>query len=393
MELNDDVIPQVLLDLERSYSQIEYSVESFARVFDTYCCMREMLSQQTLSQESLENHYIPAFQLAFAGTSISFEAEDYSAESVLETVKKIGKAVLDAIKRFFTMMMDALSNIDIAATWMNQHINLLERKRLTSVGKTPTKPTVTLGRQHRYLRVGRIFAAEPVKLLSELRRLSDVVEVINNDYAPGLVRGTSAMSSIGNSVSGDKLTTALIASVEQIGFTKIASKLKMTSADQGRFGRSGVMATPPLLGGQSVFFMQGNLVEKGTAALRFHGMLFTTTSREPYKLAETHEFKSLSPADIVGVPDILRKLVNQCSKGSSDGVSKHMRRLRSDLEKLVDSKMSDAQVSEPDLAKIRSAANAYMYWTRSVTLPLYGNAMSVIRTVLSYSQQSVKTWG
>lgn len=149
MEFNDDHISQVMIDLERSYSQIDYSAETLSRVLDTYCCLREQLSNQTLSQESLESHFIPSLRLAFAGTQVDLET--YSTESVLETVKKIGKAILEAIRRFFQTVVTALSNVDVAATWMNQHINLLERKRVTSIGKTCSKPTVTLGRQHRYL--------------------------------------------------------------------------------------------------------------------------------------------------------------------------------------------------------------------------------------------------
>ncbi len=253
----DDNISTAMQDLERSYCEIELSNESLNRVFDTYVCLNELVKTEgSLSVESFKASYTPALKLAFAGTDVDVDA--LSNESAIETIKIIAKAILEAIKRLFNSVMDALSNLDIAATWMTQQCNLMERKRVTSVGKTAKSPTIEMGRQHRFLRVGRIFTEDSIKLTSELKNLSDVIAVINTDYTTSLIRGASKLSNIPKGLHDAALGTALVHCVDEIGLNRIASKLGMRGIDNTRFGRANVMATNPLLGGQSLFYLNGN---------------------------------------------------------------------------------------------------------------------------------------
>src|SRR5690606_20304544 len=100
--------------------------------------------------------------------------------------------------------------------------------------------------QHRFLRVGRVFADEPVRLTAELKHLLTVLQVLSNEFVAGLQRGAGAVVSRGGNKSGDEFEKALVDAIEDIGFSRIGNHLRMSNEGKDRWGREGVKVTPPL---------------------------------------------------------------------------------------------------------------------------------------------------
>lgn len=391
-DFNIDELPmEASLALEAGYGALEDAQryhESFERLADQYEALDEWLQKN--DSESFENSIGPMYRSMLAGTGAEYGT--LSLESAEGMVKTIAKAVLTALQRTLEAVLNAIANFDIASTWLLRNVKLLERKRATSRGKNPKEPTVTLKASHRYLRVGRVFADEPSKLLAELRRLREFVGFCSNTYAPALQKGVTAVKSRSKGKTGSEFELALINAVEDIGFNRLANTLKMSNAPTDRFGRSGVKSTMPYIGGRSMFLLDGNLSQKRTRGLRFHGFQFANSYRNPPPLDASREFSTLSVGDLHGIPELLRDLLMSISKSSSGRVNASLRSVKNTLEGYVQELSNNPNTSEPDIRALRATAGAFGNWSQSVVGPSYGNALSVVRAVLAYAQASTKTY-
>lgn len=383
-------VDQCLEDANRLVYQSEVAFESLNRLMDTHSTLTQFIDENRDKERVSFESVIPyLLQSSFAGTDLIIG--EVSMESVIDVVKAIGKAILDMIRTVFQFVVDAISNFDLVATWLLRNIKLLERKRLTSRGKTPSQPYVTLKSTYRFLRVGKIYADEPIRLHTELRRLKEVLGVISSEFVTGLARGASAVNSRGGNKTGSDLERALLDAVEDIGFSRLATHLKLQDIGSDRWGRSNVKGSA-FLGGRSMFYLQGDLGEKGTRALRNHGLQFTDTFRNPIPVEESREFASLTTSDLSGIPDVLTDIVMTISKSGSGRVTTSIKQLRDGLDRYVSSRMNDAAISEEDMKYLRSVSNAFTSWSKNVVPPLYGTSIQVVRSVLNYAQASTKTY-
>lgn len=369
-------------------NQAEEVFNSAMRLCDVHDAMTHWLNKSDL--ESFESQADTILKLALAGTDIKLA--DLTTESVTDTIKAVGKAILDMIKHVFNLIVDALSNFDLVAVWMLRNIKLLERKRLTSRGKIPSARYVTLTTTHRFLRVGRVFADEPVRLHTELKRLRDVISVVSNEFAPALAKAANSVQSRGGDKTGDDLQRALLDAVEDIGFSRMSNHLSMSSVDKDRWGRDNVKATAPLLGGKSLFMLQGKLSENGVKALRTHGFVYSDTFRTPFPVSASREFVTLTTSDLAGIPELLTDIVTAISKAGSGRTLSSFKQTRDTLDRYIAKRMNDSALSESDMRNLRSVVNAFASWSKNVANPLFGNSLSITRAVLSYAQASTKTY-
>lgn len=385
---SDSDLGDTLYKAETCLHQAQESMEALTRLMDNYTVLSVEMTR--CDETSFESVMKPMLQLAVAGTDL--EIVEVSTESAVEVIKSMGKAIIDLIRRIFDYVMDALTNFDLVATWMLRNIKLLERKRITSRGKVPKEAHVSLGSQHRFLRVGRIFADEPVRLTAELKHLLTVLQVLSNEFAQGLQRGASAVVSRGGSKTGSELDKALVDAIEDIGFSRIGNHLKMSSEGKDRWGREGVKASPPLLGGKSIFLFDGQLSSKGVKGLRFHGLAFGDTYRTPFPVAESREFVTLTTSSLAGIPDLLTDIVGIISNAGSKRVKNNMKEIQRNLEQYANTRMGQSTVEEADMRAIRSVVNAFTNWSKNVIGPTYGSSLQVCRAVLAYAQASTKTY-
>lgn len=379
------------LALQTALGQIDEadrSFESLSRMTDIHDTLSHWLRQS--DSPSFESQSKTVFKLALAGTGI--ELDDISTEGAVETIKAIGKALLDMIKHIFNLIVDALSNFDLVATWLLRNIKLLERKRLTSRGKIPKTPSVTLPTTHRYLRIGRVFADEPVRLHSELVRLRAAIAVVSNELIPALAKGANAVNSRGSDKTGEDLEKALLDAVEDIGFNRIVNHLSMSSVSKDRWGRDGVKAAQPLLGGKSIFMLEGELSSRGVRGLRTHGLVYADTFRTPFPVADSRDFVTLTTSDLSGIPEVLEGIVMAISKAGSGAAISSLKQTRDTLDRYVTKRMNDSSLSEQDMRNLRSVTNAFTSWSKNVASPLFGTSINVVRAVLSYAQASTKTY-
>lgn len=390
-EVMDEVDFEQEVSLEEAMAKLneaELVFNSVIHLCDVHDAMTYWLNKT--DSESFEAQADTVLRLALAGTGI--ELAEYTTESVTDTLKAIGKAILDMIKHVFNLIVDALSNFDLVAVWMLRNIKLLERKRLTSRGKIPKQKYVTLTTTHRFLRVGRVFADEPVRLHTELKRLRDVISVVSNEFAPALAKAANAVSTRGANKTGEELEKALLDAIEDIGYSRMTNHLSMSTVDKDRWGRDGVKATAPLLGGKSLFMLQGNLSEKGVRALRTHGFVYSDTFRTPFPVAQSREFVTLTTSDLSGIPELLTDIVMAISKAGSGRVINSFKQTRDGLDRYVSKRMNDSVLSENDMRNLRSVVNAFASWSKNVANPLFGTSLSITRAVLSYAQASTKTY-
>lgn len=378
----------LLLSIESQLTYLDQAGQDLNRMLDSYHVLSTW--SQESSGPSMESSIKPMLALALAGTDI--QVGDVSTESVGSAISAMGKAIVDLTKRIMNAIIDLLTNFDLVSTWMIRNVNLLERKRRASLGKLPKEKYVQVGASHRYLRVGRVFAEEPTRLRTELKNLLNAIRVINDELAPALVKGANALASRGGNKHGSELDRALVDAVEDVGMGRIASHLRMSGAERDRWGRANVQASPPLLGGKSLFYFQGDLGQKGVRGLRFHGLMFADTFRMPYKLESERQFMALTTSDLAGIPEALKDILMAISRSSSGTVLNSMKSLRDGMDRYVSQRMNQSDITEEDLRLIRSAVSAFAGWSKNVPGPLYGNALAVCRGVLSWGQASTKTY-
>lgn len=379
----DDALQLGLTALHKS----EEAFESAVRLMDTYSVLHNVQNNSVLSTEA----YIqPIVDLSLAGTGI--ELSEYTSESFLEVVKRIAEAILKAIRAAFKYLSESLANFDITSTWLITNISLLQRRLKTSRGRHPSERTVIIGGTHRFLRVGNIFADNASKLHTELGNYLKTLTVIVNDLPSEVARGGKDLIQKTTGKTNQELEQAIVESCIGIGFDKIASRLHMSDAPKARFGRELVKQTSPLLGGKSIFYINGDLPSKGIAGLRLHGFRLDNTYSTVYPDNGERAFNSLSYNDLSGIPEKLRGIVDIISKSSSRNVRDAFKNTNNDLERLITNFKNNKDTSEADINNLRRVANAYLTWSRSTVPPFYGNALQVVRAVLSYAQASVKIY-
>ena len=388
--LDAEIVDDTLLDDSLEAGSIallraEEAFESAMRLMDTY----DVLTSVDLSVSN-ESYIKPLIDLTLAGTGITVTS--YSSESFLDVVKSMASAVLEAIKAAFKWLMDAIMNFDLTATWLTTNINLLKRRLKTSRGKHPKVDKVVMGNQHRYLRTGTVFADSSSKLFVELRNLRDALKIVTSDLPREISSGGKAVISKIANKTNDELAKAVVESVLDIGFNKIVSRLSMSNAPDSRFGRSGVKQTSPLLGGKSIFFLDGDIETRGISGLRYHGFRLDNTFNTQYNDNGNKELNTLTYSDLAGIPDLLDEIVMMISNSSSRTVRSAFKSVNNDLENMIKRAQNSSSTSEADMRNLRTTANAFLSWTRSTIPPLYGNTLQVVRSVLSYAQLSVKTY-
>lgn len=366
---------------------VKESMESLDRLSTSYGVLSSYMSDKDLA--SMESDIRPMLELALAGTGI--EIKEYSPEGALEVVKSMGNALIQMIKRLFTNLIDLISNFDLQATWLLRNVSLLERKRVTSRGKVPSEPHITIGRQNIHLRIGRLFVNDSSTLDRELNRLLKVIKVMSDDLTPALAQASTKIINQ-SPKTGSNLVNSLLEAVEDIGFSRIATKLSMTNTSKDRWGRLGGKETSPLLGGKSLFLLDGNLGERGLAGLRSHGFVYSSTYSTPFTIDETKEFRTLTTSDLNGIPDLLKEILMTLSKKSSGIVISNMKKMRDNLDTYLKGVSNSKDLDEADLREIRRTVSALTYWAGNVINPLYGTSMQICRTVITYGLNSTKTY-
>lgn len=379
-----DEVDYMLNQYSTSVLALNESFEHLVRLSDTERILNDWISDSK-DNLALESSTKTVIELALAGTD--FVVDDVSTESVTELAKSIGKAILSLIKRIFDKLVDVFTNIDITATWMIRMIRLMERKRITSRGRIPDKPNVTLGANHRFLRVGRIFPDQPTKLQSEVKRYSELVKIVGNDYPTMVASGVKDIRTRVGSKTGGELEQAILDAVNSMGFNTIAGRIRMSS-NTTRWGKMNAKEAEPYLGGRSLFFIDGNLSQKRLSGLRTHGFRFTDTYQSRFNEASEREFVSLTTSTLEGIPKQLEEMMMAISNSSSKRVMSSLKDSRNAIEGLITSRANNA--TEEDMKALRQAANAVISWSKNVADPVFGNGLQVCRAVLAYGQASLK---
>lgn len=371
----------------RRLGEVKESMESLDRLSISYSTLSDYIDNKDLT--SMESDIRPMLELALAGTGI--EVVEYSPEGAVEVIKSMGKALIAMVIRLFNNIIDLISNFDLQATWLLRNVSLLERKRATSRGKTPSEPTITIGRQNIHLRIGKLFVNNSSTLETELKRLLKVISVVSDDLTSGLSHVATKVTA-GSSKTGSGLVNHLLESIDEIGFSKIATKLSMSNTSKDRWGRLGGKETAPLLGGKTLFLLDGNLGERGLVGLRNHGFIYSNTYATPFTIDETKEFRTLTTSDLNGIPDLLKEILMTLSKKSSGVVITNMKRMRDKLDSYLKTISNSSDIDESDMREIRRVVSALTYWSGNVINPLYGTSMQICRTVITYGLNSIKTY-
>lgn len=386
--LNDNKIAEFFESATIRDAGLTAEFEALNRLLDSHEILTDW--QANSSNESFEVSIKPMLSLLFAGTDIV--VGDISNESAATVISRISKAVMDMVVRIFNAIIDAVANFDLVSTWLLRNIQLMERKRVTSRGKVPKEDYVTLPQNHRFLRFGRTFADQPYVLLRELKTLKTTLDIIGNDYTAGLERGAAAVRTRTNRKLGEDLKQGLLEAVEDVGLSRIAMRLGMSPISKERFGREGTKATSPLIGGKSIFYLDGDLSQRGLGGLRSHGLTFGDTYRNPFPVAAEREFVTLSVSDLSGMSDVLKDIVMSISKSSGGKTMTSMKNIRNSLKSYMQSCESATYMTEDDIKMVRSTVNAFTSWSKNVINPFYGNALQVVRVTLTYANKSTQTY-
>lgn len=388
--ISDELVYSKLEDsIEKSIElekELEISFENLQRLNDTHEILTEWITncKDDVSMESSKKSII---KLALAGTD--FKVDEVSMESVIELVKSIGKAIIRAIKKMFDTLVDYFTNMDLTATWLIRLTKMLERRRVTSRGRIPKNINVTLPASHRFLRVGRVFTEQPVKLNTELRRYRDLLKIVSNDYPSAVASVVKDIVIKTNGKFGDELEQPILDAVNSSKFNTIAGRLRMSKTPTSRWGYDNVKETDPYLGGRSLFYFDGNLSERRLAGLRRHGFRFDDTLLARFKEEKSKDFVSLTTSTLEGIPQILEEMLRIISNSSTKNVSRSLKESKDSIDKWVNAKMSSDKSREEDMMKLRQVSNVIMSWSRTVTGPIFGNALQVIRAVITYGNASM----
>lgn len=390
-DLFDDCEFELVLDSER---KVEESFEVISRTLDSFNALRTFVDiyQPAMDQVSFESAAKPLIAAITAGTDFDLDSVDYSVESLKDIISDGFKSILEMIKTFFKHMIEFLDNIDITSTWMLRRTALLERVAITSRGKRPSTSKVELGRIYRFLRVGRIYADDSMKLEHELKRLHNAVDVIGKEYLDEMVNSCNSLGSAINGKTGAELDQAVTQHVLKIPLDSIASKLRMTGVSYERFNRSNVMATPALIGGRSIYYLKGELINKGSKAFRTHGFIYEETVPETFQIESTREFHTLGPVDIGSIPNVIKDILIGISKSANAERRGRVKRAQQSIDSVLKSMSGKESVTETDMETVRRTVTAMVFWLHSVSKPLFSNSLSVCRATLNYCEESAKTF-
>lgn len=393
MELPEEYSdPGFLQALSDSDNALNESFETLQRTIYAHEVLQTLLNaSDSVSAESFESMARSAMIDVCTGTEIDPALADLSVESVGRMVINAGRAILAALKAFFTRLIDFFSNVDLVATWMLRQVSQLERVTNLSRGKSVEKDTITLGRIHRFLRVGGQFADDSIRLERELKALLEILRTLGGDYLNGVLETASKLPRAANGKTGGALSSALVQLIVSTPFEVVASKCKMVPAAYERFSRNNVLTTGPILGGKSLFFFNQDLGTKGIRGFAFYGFQFTTSGRETPSIAAERNFNTLNPAQVGNIPGILKDILNTISKQANVSSRSRIVRAKAQLENYVKT-VQQTPMSGTDIEAIRKTVNTLTYWMQNPIRPLFSNSMSVCRATLAYVSSSVQTY-
>jgi len=375
-------------DLIQADSTLSASFENLQRVMDSYTAL-ESFMQAGESLPSFESVSRPMIAAILGGTDYDVDDLDVSVESVRGMVGSAVKAILAALQNFFKSLFSFLSSMDLAASWLMRKVVLLERQVASSRGKVAQQERVTLGRQYKYLRVGKVFAEDSLRLETELKNLLGVINVINTEYLNSVLKVAERLPAAVRGKTSDALVTELVGLIRGVPFDGLASKMGMSDVPYERFSRKNVQATSPLLGGKSLFYLKSDLDAKGVRGFRFHGFSYDTTGRDVGRVEATHDFNTLSPAQIGNIPTVVREILQQISKGANASTRSQITRTQRTLDNFVKAQESSAG---GDVDAIRKTVSTLTYWMSSPSRALFIDSMSVCRAVVLYCNASIRTY-
>lgn len=386
LELIDGELSMEGLELHEQL--VDESFEAVVRLMDTHDALSHLvMAQPSMTDAEYQQAATTLYGIATKGTDISLESLDMSFEATSRGLIDVAKAIAKAIAEFFKRFLNWLSEVDIMTSVLKRRAFMLQKAAIAARGKSPAEPFVTLNRLHRYLRRGHSYMQDSIRIEHELKVLLNVCTVAFSELPNDVLRALDRMPTV--QIQPNK-KQACIDIVQSIPFPRLASRLKMVPVPRERFMRDGVLSTPPLLGGRSLFLFQSNLVEKGTVGLRFHGFQYADSLTEQFAYAASRDFDTLGPLDIVKMPDILIEILTAVSRASNAATISKVKQAKSVAENLSNRINLDESLSVGDRDYIRKTISALMYWTTNVTRPLGNDAISVCKAVLHYCHSSLK---
>lgn len=382
--------------LKDSEYEVMQSFEAAKRSLDSFEALNALCKlSESSSYEAFEAYSPVVLSSVTAGVDVDTDnlLSNFSAESLKDMIVRAGRAAIDAIVNFFKSLIKYLSEIDMAATWLSRKVAVLERKAIATRGKKSNSSTVEIGRLYKYLRVGRIYPEDAMRLERELDHLLSIIQLVNKDYTNAIIEAVNTLVNTAGNKTGIELEKTLVRHILDIPLDSLATKFKMSHAPKTRFNRDGVLETDPLLGGYSVFYMRSDLITKGSKGFRFHGYSYQNTTPEVFQIESSREFKTLAAADVAALPKYLKQILEAISKAANAERRGKLDRARSTLENFLKHKASSETTTESDMDSIRRTTMALTYWMDSVSRPLYSTSMSVCRAVITYCEKSIQTYG
>lgn len=386
LELIDGELSMEALELHERL--LDESFEAVVRLLDTHDALSHLvMAQPSMTEAEYQQAATQLYGIAIKGTDISLESLDTSFEATNRGLIDIAKAIGKAIAEFFKRFLNWMSEVDIMTSVLKRRAFMLQKAAIAARGKSPSEPFVQLNRLHRWLRRGHVYVRDSIRMEHELKVLLNVCQVAFSDLPNDILRALDRMPTV---QAQPNKKQACVDIVEAIPFARLASRFKMVPVPRERFMRDGVLATPPLMGGRSVFLFQSNLAEKGTVGLRFHGFQYADSITEQFTYASSREFDTLGPLDIVKMPEILIEILTAVSRASNSTTISKVKQARSVAENLSNRISLDESLSAGDRDYIRKTISALMFWTSNVTRPLGNDAISVCKAVLHYCHSSLK---
>lgn len=369
-------------------ASVDESFEAVVRLLDTHEALTHLIeSHSTLSTEVYATKAKLLYGMAIRGTDISLESIDYSPEATTRSLSEIAKAIIRAISEFFKRILDWMTEIDITTNILRRKAYMLQRAALAARGRMISQPYVTLNRLNRFLRSGRTYLHDGIRLERELKILLNVCKVSFVDLPQGVLKALDRLPTVARA---DDKKMACIDVVESIPFNGLAAKMNMSPLPVERFRREGVLTSGPLIGGKSVFLFRSDLREKGTVGLRFHGFMYTDTQSEQFNYEAQRDFDTMGPLDVVKLPDLLIEILGTVSRVANSSTISQVKRAKSVAENFSMRVATDATMSVSDRDYIRKTVNALMYWSTNISRPLGNDAISVCKAVMHYCQSSLK---
>lgn len=377
-------------ELVESDHAVSASFEAFSRLMNSHTAFVDLLNQHERNPiASFEASARPLLTAVTGEIGHCWSLDEISVESVKTVAASVIRAAIAALQTFFKALIDFFSNVDLAAVWLGRKISFLERQVATTKGMRPTEGSVKLGRPGRYLRVHGLQIDDAGKLESQLHQLHNVVKVMAQDYRKAVIDVGNDLPAAARGKNGKVLVEALVETINKIPFNTLAAKCNMHAAPFDRFRRNNVQATQSLLGGFSLFYLHGDLREKGVDAFRFHGFLFEKTGRNELKIEREYELSTLQPGQIGELPGLVRTILDDISRASNAGVRSSANKTRQTLDNFLNT--SSFEPSDMDV--VRKTVSTMTHWLQQPTRSMLIHTMSVCRATIQYCYASIKTYG